>query len=208
MKTIYSLVTKPINQNIAVIRISGTDAFDVVEKLIPSIELLHKSVQFKKVYINGEFIDDILILSFKAPSSFTGEDIVELQFHGSMFIVEKIASFLNQNNLIQAEPGEFMKQAYMNGKIDLTQSEAINTLILSDNRDLAKASSENLNGKQSKFIDDLLISLGEIVSKIQIAIDHPENTDLPEYNLKNINEKIKAFNSNLQKNYFWFTEID
>jgi len=199
MDTIYSLVTKPINQNVAVIRISGPDTFFIIKKLIPNILIEHNKIQFQKIFINNEFVDDVLILMFKAPHSFTGEDVIEIQFHGSMFIVQKISSYLNSQGIRQAEAGEFMKQAYMNGKLDLSQSEAINTLILSDNKKLAQASSKNLNGEQTQFINTLLKNLGEIVSRIQIAIDHPENTDLPKYNLQNINQKIKKFCFSLQK---------
>ncbi len=201
-KTIYSLVTKAVNQNVAIIRISGPEAFDAVKSLVPNFTPKENKVEFHKLINDGKFIDDALILSFVAPNSFTGENVIEIQSHGSMFVVEKIISVLNKQNLIQSEPGEFMKQAYMNGKIDLTQSEAINTLILSENKNLTSKSLENLNGKQSDFINDALTKIGDIVSRIQVSIDYPENTDLPEYNLNSIKESIISFKNQIDSIIF------
>ncbi len=193
MRTIYSLVTKPINQNVAIIRISGPETFSIVKKIIPKLNHKKNNIEFHKIFHKKEFVDDVLILTFVSPNSFTGENVVEIQLHGSMFVVKKVLSILNSYGALQAEPGEFMKQSYMNGKIDLTQSEAINTLILSENEELSKLSSRNLNGSQTLFINSLLERLGEIVSNIQVSIDYPENTDLPKYNLGRIKKEIKIF---------------
>lgn len=193
MKTIYSLVTKPINQNVAIIRISGPEAFSIVEKIIPKFNKNKNTVEFHKIFNKGRFVDDALVLTFVSPNSFTGEDTVEIQPHGSIFIIETILSMLNSHGAIQSKEGEFMKQAYMNGKIDLTQSEAINTLIVSENRELTELSSRNLNGSQTKFINELLNRLGEIVSNIQVSIDYPENTDLPKYDVQEIKKEIEVF---------------
>lgn len=190
MKTIYSLVTKPINQNVGIIRISGPDAFASIKELIPDFVPEQNKVEFHKLRSKDEFIDDALVLSFVKPNSFTGENVIEIQSHGSMYVIEKILSKLNKFGLVQSEPGEFMKQAYMNGKLDLSQTEAINTLILSENKILANKSLENLDGKQSMYIKESLDKLGGIVSRIQVSIDYPENTDLPEYNLEKIGESI------------------
>lgn len=193
MKTIYSLVTKPINQNVGIIRISGPQAFEAIEKLVPNFTPAQNKAEFHKINHGDEFIDDAIILSFVAPNSFTGEDIIEIQSHGSMFVIQKIISMLNEFGLTQSEPGEFMKQAYMNGKLDLSQTEAINTLILSENKALSDKSIENLNGKQSSFINNALETLGSVVSRIQVSIDYPENTDLPEYNLQEIGKSVIEF---------------
>ncbi len=197
-KTIYSLVTKPINQNVAIIRISGPQAFESIKTLAPTFEPKANSVEFCKLQSSNGFIDDALILSFVSPNSFTGENVIEIQSHGSMFIVQKIISELNSFGLTQSEPGEFMKQAYMNGKLDLSQVEAINTLILSENEKLTEKSVDNLNGKQSTFINECISKLGGIVSRIQVSIDYPENTDLPEYNLKEIGKSVEELKAELE----------
>ncbi len=199
MKTIYSLVTKPINQNVGIIRISGDLAFEAIKSLASNFEPEQNKVEFHKLFNNNEYIDDALILSFVKPNSFTGENVIEIQSHGSLFVIKKIISVLNNFGLEQSEPGEFMKQAYMNGKMDLSQTEAINTLILSENEELANKSRLNINGNQSRFIDNALTKIGEIVSRIQVSIDYPENTDLPKYNLQDIKKDIIYFNNEIKK---------
>ncbi len=198
-KTIYSLVTKPINQNVGIVRISGPRAFEGASKLVRNFTPKHNSVKFEKIQGKNGYIDDALVLTFIGPNSFTGEDVIEIQSHGSMFVIQKIISELNDLGLEQSEPGEFMKQAYMNGKLDLSQTEAINTLILSENKSLTEKSLENLNGKQSTFINDALNKLGDVVSRIQVSIDYPENTDLPEYNLQVIGESIEEFKEQVKE---------
>ncbi len=195
METIYSLVTLPINQNVAIIRISGPETFFVVQKMFKNkINLKENFVQYQKIYTtNDEYIDEGLVLSFVGPNSFTGEDVVELQFHGSLFVIEQIISMLTRFNLRQAEPGEFMKQAFMNNKMDLSQTEAVNTLILTQNKDLAKLATANINGKESKVIHKVVKKLGEVLANIEILIDYPENEDLPAYNLTLINKNLKIY---------------
>ncbi len=197
-KTIYSLVTKPINQNVGIIRISGPRAFEALELIAPKFKPEPNKVEFHKLQGTNGYIDDALVLSFVGPNSFTGEDIIEIQSHGSMFVIQKIISELSKLDFQQSEPGEFMKQAYMNGKIDLSQSEAINTLILSENKKLTEKSLDNLNGKQSNFINEALHKLGDVVSRIQVSIDYPENTDLPEYNLQEIGKSIIEFKNEVE----------
>lgn len=195
--TIYSLVTKPINQNVGIIRLSGPKAFEAIKEFTKNFVPSQNKVEYAKLYINDNFVDESLILSFIAPNSFTGENVIEIQTHGSLFVLNKILSKLNTLGLKQSEPGEFMKQAYINGKIDLSQSEAINTLILSENKKLSDLSSQVIDGKQSNYINESLDKLGAIVSRIQVSIDYPENTDLPEYNLKNIGETIEELKIDL-----------
>ncbi len=197
-KTIYSLVTKPINQNVGIIRISGPQSFEAIEKLVPNFTPSQNLVEYHKIEGENGFIDEALVLSFVAPNSFTGENVVEIQSHGSMFVIQKIISELNAFGLTQSEPGEFMKQAYMNGKMDLSQTEAINTLILSENKKLSEISSDNLNGKQSDYINNAIETLASIVSRIQVSIDYPENTDLPEYNLEEIGKSVESLNNDIK----------
>lgn len=199
METIYSLVTKPINQNVAIIRISGPETFLVIKKMFPGIKLKSNYVSFQKFYINKKFIDEMLVLSFFKPNSFTGEDVVELQPHGNIFVVEKILSFLQKENLKQAKAGEFMKQAYMNNKIDLIQSEAINALILSNNKKLSEKALLNIDGTQSLVINQAIDYFSNILARIQVSIDYPENQDLPEYSLLTIKKDLQKYEKKLKK---------
>lgn len=190
METIFSLVTKPINQNVGIIRISGPESFDSIKELVPNFIPEKNKIEYQKAIYEKDFLDDVLVLSFISPHSFTGENVIEIQSHGSIFILNKIINHLKNYGLKQSDPGEFMKQAYMNGKIDLSQAEAINTLILSEDKSLAIMASKNLNGEQSEFVNSLINILGQITSRIQISIDYPENTDLPEYNLDAIRKDL------------------
>lgn len=199
METIYSLVTKPINQNVGIIRISGPDTFSVVKKMFPDIKLRHSTVEFHKLFLDNEFIDDVLVLIFKSPNSFTGEDVIEIQSHGSMYVIKQIISYLEKNNLVQSEPGEFMKQAFFNGKIDLLKSESINELILADSNLLAKKASKNLNNAEGNVLRNILKKLEDIISLIQVSIDYPENTDLPKYSYEGIKEKLLFVIKDIEK---------
>ena len=192
-ETIYSLVTKPINQNIAVIRISGPDSFLLLDtlmktKIIPTAN----RVEYRKFYVAGNFIDEGLVLMFKSPNSFTGENVVEIQTHGSMRVIEEILSSFGRIDFArQAKPGEFTKQAFVNNKIDLTKAAAINDLILSENNDyIADKSRQNINGMQRKFIDLMISKTEEVISKIQVSIDYPENTDIEEYSNNSIESSL------------------
>lgn len=197
-QTIFSLVTKEINQNVSIIRVSGPDAFKACEVLVPKFTIKQNNVEYQKIYINNEFVDESLILSFIEPNSFTGENVIEIQTHGSMYVVNKLISELNKIGFRQSEPGEFMKQAYMNGKLDLSQTEAINTLILSENEKLWEVSKNNLDGKQTSFVEESLKTISEVVSRIQVSIDYPENSDLPEYDLKVIGKDIEVLSKELE----------
>ncbi len=198
METIYSLVTKPINQNVAIIRISGPETFNVIQEMFKDWKPVANSVTYHRMKHEEVFLDEVLLLTFVAPNSFTGEDVVEIQSHGNPTVVSKILSILSDKGLKQSDPGEFLKQSYMNGKIDLAQSEAINTLILSDDENISNISTRNLDGEQSKIINEMIEELGSILSRIQVAVDYPENTDLPEYNRKGIKDSLEKLSRKME----------
>ncbi len=193
-ETIFALVTKPINQNIAVIRISGPDSFVVANKLLKEEhQFLPNEVTYQRFYdAEQNFIDEGLFLTFVKPNSFTGEDVVEIQIHGSMFVVERLLSVLQKNTSARmAYPGEFTKQAFLNKKLDLTKATAINSLINSENKSLAEKSIFNLEGKQTTFINEVIKNLENLIARIQVVIDYPENTDMEEYSYNQIIDMVK-----------------
>ncbi len=193
METIYSLVTKPINQNIAVIRISGPDSFVLLNKVLKQkFEPKANFVGYNRFYINNEFVDEGLVLSFLQPNSFTGENVVEIQTHGSMEVVEMILlEFSKYQDIARpANPGEFTKQAFLNKKLDLSKANAINNLILYENQLVSKKAMKNISGEQTKYIDSLVNKLEAIIAKSQVNIDYPENTDLEEFSNKKIESEI------------------
>jgi len=113
-----------------------------------------------------------------------------LQTHGNNILVSKFISILSEKGARQSLPGEFSKQAFENGKIDLSQSVAINTLINSNNEMLVEQSTKSLSGEQTNFINGFISDLSEIISRMQVAIDYPENTDLPKYSVQGIKQLI------------------
>ena len=198
METIYSLVTKPINQNVAIIRISGPETFLSTSKILDESLLDANQIKLFKIHDNDKFVDEVLVSKFVKPNSFTGEDVIEIYSHGNMFVVEQILNLIEAQGVRKSEPGEFMKQAYMNGKIDFSQATAINTLILSENKTLSLKASENINLKQSSFINGAIVSIGEIVSRIQISIDHPEDLELQEYSSEMFVKQLLDFKTKLE----------
>lgn len=191
-ETIYALVTKPINQNVAIIRISGPKAFGAAISLYNNkIKPKEGTVIFKKLFLSNVFVDDTLVLFFKSPNSFTGEDVVEIQSHGSMFVVQKILDELKKTGIRHADRGEFSKQAFLNKKMDLFQAEAINVLINSENKKLANLASKSLNGQQTKMIEKHFNFIKGIVAQMKVHIDYPEDPDLPPYDLITIKNELR-----------------
>ena len=202
-KTIYALVTAQINQNVAIIRISGDRAFEVTNELIKDKNFLpkHGTVVNKNIFIKDKFIDNVLLLFFKTPNSFTGEDIVEIQLHGSIFLVQKTLNFLESKNLKLADPGEFSRRAFLNNKIDLIQAESINSLILSKTQTMQEHSSSGLFGKISEKINTLRESLLEIIALIEVSVDYPEFDEARNLENKKIKKMLSIVLKQMQKIY-------
>jgi tRNA modification GTPase len=202
METIFSLVTKPINQNVSIIRISGPNTFKLVKDLFkPELPTKGNEAVFRKMYdLEGKFIDDTIILIFKNPSSYTGEDLIEIQSHGNMYVVRKILNILEEQGIKKATPGEFTQQAFVNKKLDLDQAEAVNALVNSENDILSEMASQNLNGKQSNKIDQIIDSLIKIIADIKISIDYPENDDVQQYSPDGILKEIKTLDEKIMEN--------
>ena len=195
---IVALATAPGIGAISVIRISG-------KKLIPLYKTITKSKlapkprysSNKTVYdINGIPIDNTLITYFKAPKSFTGEDVIEISSHGGEYIPKKILSMLYEQNIRQAEPGEFSYRAFINGKIDLLQAEAISGIISSQTTKNATIQLKNLNGHLSDSIQVLKKNLLTLLTRIEHELDFSEE----EIDFT----KISEINSNLN---FLYNEI-
>src|SRR5947209_19086198 len=149
-KTITALATAPITQNIALIRISGTATYQIItnifDRTLPNYPQEKSQLIFGKI-INSkkEVIDEVLLLCFYKPNSFTGEDVVEISCHGNLFIVNQILQLILENGAELAKEGEFTKQAFFNGKLNLIQANAINDLIRAPSLAGAKLALHNLS---------------------------------------------------------------
>ena len=186
--TIFALSTGNVKSGIAIIRISGNDTRDVLKKLtqknLPSPRIASIS-NFYDVE-NNELIDKGILLWFPQPNSYTGEDLAELHVHGSKAVISALLSNLSKiNNCRIAEPGEFTRIAFENGKINLLDIEALSDLISSETELQRKQALNFLNGNISKKYQELRDKILKTLANIEAKIDFPEE-DLPQDILKNI----------------------
>jgi len=194
--TIVALATPPGIGAISVIRVSGPETFIKVDKVFQGkkkiVDSPSHTIHYGKIInSNNEIVDDVLVSVFRAPNSYTGEDSVEISTHGSQLIVEKIISLLVEQNIRLAEPGEFTKRAFLNGKLDLAQAEAVADIINSRTEASLRGARNQLDGILSKKVDYLREKLINTSSLIELELDFAEEDiellPIGEI-LKNINE--------------------
>jgi tRNA modification GTPase len=187
--TIFAPITSPFRAGISVIRISGSETLQCLKVLGFKGEPQHQKISFQKIFDpkTKELIDEVLVSFFKGPKSFTGEDIAEISIHASPFIAKKIFEILaNVKDVRFAEAGEFSKRAFLNGKMDLVQAEAIPDLIAAETESQHRQALRQLEGKLGEIYENWRFRLIEISALIAAAIDFPDE-DLP----KNIIEKVE-----------------
>ena len=194
--TIYALSTGPGISGLAVIRLSGPDCLKILSEItsgpVPKARMATLK-NIKKINTH-ELIDKALVLWFPGPNSYTGEDMLELHVHGSRAIIEAIQSSLSQiKNCRLAEPGEFTKIAFLNGKISLLQAESVGDLIASETEIQRRQALDIMSGFQGKKYESWREKLLKILSKIEAKIDFPEE-DLP----KNVFEEIQKISSTVK----------
>lgn len=186
--TIAAIATGMSNSGIGIIRISGSDAVEVADKVYRSKNNKKKLVNQKThtihygyVYDGDELIDEVMVAIMKAPNSFTAEDTVEIDCHGGMLVMKKILEIVLKNGARAAEPGEFSKRAFLNGRIDLTKAEAIMDLIGSTNDYALKSSVSQLKGSISAKIKELREKIIYEIAFIESALDDPEHISTEGY---------------------------
>lgn len=168
---------------IAMIRISGSEAIMIANRLFKGVTLStiesHKSTYGTIVnFRTNEFIDEVMVTVYKAPKSFTTEDVVEIYCHGGLFVTKTILELIIESGARMAEPGEFTKRAFINGRIDLTQAEAIMDVIDAKTSSSLKVASQGLSGGVSRLINKLKEDLIGIIGQIEVNIDYPEYDDV------------------------------
>ena len=199
--TIYALSTGPGLSGVAVIRISGPDTQEVIKNLTKSdlpIPRLATIKKYNKISTN-ELIDEGILLWFPGPHSYTGEDMAEFHVHGSRAVIEAIYTSISKiENCRLAEPGEFTKIAFQNGKINLLKAESISDLISSETEIQRQQAIKIMSGKSSDKFNLLREKLLKILSNVEAKIDFPED-DLPEDVIKNIKIDSKKIREEIQK---------
>ena len=161
-ETIAAISTSAGNSGIGIIRISGDEAIEIADKIFKSKKQGKKlkdveshTVHFGSIMDGKKMIDQVLVIVMKNPHSYTGEDTVEIDCHGGMLILQKVLRLVIKNGARNAEPGEFTKRAFLNGRIDLSQAEAVMDLINSSNDFALTSSIEQLKGGVSDKIKEI-----------------------------------------------------
>ena len=182
MTDTISAITTPIgNGGVSIIRLSGEKAFEIIDKIFSSQNLIAGKIYHGWIMENGEKLDEVIVLPFKAPNSYTGEDVIEIQCHGGVHITNKILDLTIKNGARYAEKGEYTKRAFLNRKIDLSQAEAVLDLIHARSEKFASASAKNLFGKLSIEVAKIRKEIMDLLSRIIAAVDFPEDVVEPEY---------------------------
>lgn len=188
--TIVALATPPGIGAISIIRISGPKSIDSVDKIFKGKKQISSALTHTVHYGNiindkDELIDDVLVSVFRLPNSYTGEDSIEISTHGSPLIVQKIISLLVDNEVRLAEPGEFTKRAFLNGKIDLAQAEAVADIINSNTEASLRGARSQIDGLLSRKVDELRELLVNTSSLIELELDFAEE-DLEFMSIKQV----------------------
>jgi len=185
---------------ISIIRVSGLDAINIVNKIFKGKDLNKvesHTINYGYIVENENIIDEVLVSIMKAPRTFTREDVVEINTHGGIAITNKVLELLLLNGCRLAEPGEFTKRAFLNGRIDLIEAEGVMDLINSKTEKSRKLAINQVNGEVSKLIKELRQKVIEILANIEVNIDYPEYEDIEEMtnsmilsNIANIEKEI------------------
>ena len=198
-ETIAASASAMTNSGIGIIRISGEDAFDVIDKIYRSQKgnkLLSQckshTIHYGHIYDEDEIIDEVMVLLMRAPNSYTREDTVEIDCHGGTLVMRRILEVVLKNGARPAEPGEFTKRAFLNGRIDLSQAESVMDVISSKNDFALKSSMQQLNGALTGKIKEIRGKIIHEIAFIESALDDPEHISIDGYgeNLLIIIEKL------------------
>lgn len=185
-ETIIALATPPMKSALAVIRLSGDDCFEIVSKCFSkNLEgIKERTTLVGNICDDQNIVDEVVLIAYVAPKSFTGENSVEIICHGSMLIVSEIITVLMKHGGREARRGEFSERAFLHQKIDLIQAESINDLINAQTHEAKNLSLFALEGTTSKLIQPIKKSLMDLISAIEVTIDYPEYTDIDQINKK------------------------
>jgi tRNA modification GTPase len=191
--TIVALATAPLNCAIHIIRISGEDAYKITNNILNmSLKKNGYRIQRRRIIDNKKVIDDVLCMTFIKPKSYTGEDLIEINCHGSYFLATKIIGLLIKNGAKNAQNGEFSFRSFINKKINIVQAESINSLCCAKNDLAINTAAEilTINNKNANFLQNISQTLFKIIGQLEVNIDYPEYDDVPQLNNKTIIKKL------------------
>lgn len=179
-ETIVALATPAIKSALAIIRLSGNDCFKVISKIFDKdlTKNPKRAIHFGYIKDKEDVIDQVVLLTYVGPNSFTGEDSVEIICHGSMLIANQIIELLLSSGARMANNGEFSSRAFLNNKIDLVQAEAINDIINATSNEAKELSLLALQGENSKLFEPIHNKIASLLASIEVNIDYPEYEDI------------------------------
>lgn len=180
-ETIAAIATPIGTGGVGVIRISGDKSFEIANKIFSKKNLTAGKIAHGWIEDSGKKIDEVLVLPFRNPNSYTGEDVIEIHCHGGINVVRNILDLILKNGARLAERGEFTKRAFLNKKLDLSQAEAVADLIHARTQNFAIQSAKNLSGVLGEKIKEIKKQIFEVLSRIIAGIDFPEDVAEPEY---------------------------
>ena len=184
---------------ISIIRISGDETLDIVDKIFDRDIHSFKSntINYGHIVDNGVIIDEVLVSVFLAPKTYTKEDIIEINSHGGISVTNKILELLLNNGARLAEPGEFTKRAFLNGRIDLLEAESVMDLINAKTETARKMAISGVDGRLSKKINALRDKALDIISNIEVNIDYPEYEDIEVMTIDDIKKYSSELNNEI-----------
>ena len=185
---------------ISIVRMSGTDAIKIANKIFSKDleNVKSHTINYGFIKENGEVIDEVLISVMKAPHTYTTENIIEINCHGGITTTNKVLETLLKNGARLAEPGEFTKRAFLNGRIDLTKSEAVMDLLESKTETARKLAINSLQGTTAKLVDNFRNKIKQLISSIEVNIDYPEYYDIEVITLDKIKEETTKMKKELE----------
>ena len=198
--TIAAISTPLQDGAISIVRISGEDAIQIANEIFDKDLTKKKShtITYGFIKDKDQYIDEVLVSVFRAPKTYTCEDIVEINCHGGRFITRKILSLVLSHGAKLAKPGEFTQRAFYNGRIDLSQAEAVEDMIEASNDSAAKMAVYGIKGSVRKLLEPLIDNLMDIIANIEVNIDYPEYDDV----------EVLTFENLLPKTNDWLEKID
>ena len=187
LETIVAVSSPPGIGAIAVVRLSGDRSWEMVKKVFktPSKIEIRKVIHgWIKDPTTDELVDEVVVIFYKAPRSYTGEDMVEIMCHGGPVVTRMLLNIFLKLGARMAEPGEFTKRAFLNGKMDLARAEAVRDIIEAKTEISAKLALKNLKGELSSFIEGLRRKILDLLAEIEVVLDYPDELDFDEQGIK------------------------
>lgn len=198
--TIVAISTAVATGAISIIRLSGNEAIEIVNRCFKGKDLTKVSshtINYGYIVDNGELIDEVLVSIMKKPKTFTTEDVVEINCHGGITTTNRILETMLNNGARLAEPGEFTKRAFLNGRIDLIESESIMDIVNSKSDEARKMALSGVEGKISTLVTNFRESLKQLLSSIEVNIDYPEYYDIEVVTRNDISKNISEMKEKL-----------